>query len=81
MPGFSPSSTGSLSRQLPSDAPSTTSQGSIYVTSTFQVSDGAQCGGTGGARPSLPFLLSGQSLHLCGGDWVFRRCFLSQDFA
>ena len=48
-PGWSNSSTRMLTPQRPNEAPSTSSQGDIYVSSTFQVPDGSQCGGTGGA--------------------------------
>ena len=52
-PGWSNSSTRALSRQIPSTAASTTSVGSVYSASTFQVDDGAQCGGTGGEPSAL----------------------------
>ena len=58
-PGWSNSSTRALSRQIPSTAASTTSVGSIYSASTFQVNDGAQCGGTGGG-PELCMLTPDQ---------------------
>lgn len=54
-PGWSDSSSRDVSPQRPDQAPSTSSEGSIYVTGTFQVSDGEQCGGTGGAL--LPRIL------------------------
>ena len=62
-PGWSNSSTRALSRQIPSTAASTSSVGSIYSASTFQVDDGAQCGGTGG-EPEHCVLKSGQAKHL-----------------
>ena len=52
-PGWSNSSTRALSSQIPSTAASTSSVGSIYSASTFQVDDGAQCGGTGGEARAL----------------------------
>lgn len=48
-PGWSNSSTRMVTPQRPNEAPSTSSQGDVYVSSTFQVPDGSQCGGTGGA--------------------------------
>ena len=48
-PGWSNSSAGTVTPQRPNEAPSTSSQGDVYVSSTFQVPDGSQCGGTGGA--------------------------------
>ncbi len=48
-PGWSNSSVRTVTPQRPNEAPSTSSQGDVYVSSTFQVPDGSQCGGTGGA--------------------------------
>ena len=66
-PGWSNSSTRALSRQIPSMAASTTSVGSIYSASTFQVDDGAQCGGTGG-EPEPCMLTPDNEHNMCGSS-------------
>ena len=63
-PGWGNSSTRALSRQIPSTAASTSSVGSIYSASTFQVDDGAQCGGTGG-EPEHCALTPDKNQNIC----------------